>query len=391
MDLILNSNYEDLKKWKDSCISLDYRKLCQKFLDNKMKIFLKPNEQTRTIRLLVNKSTDDLNDEKIIKYINDMLSYNPDIQFCINVEDQKCFEKAKKIMEEIKTNNKVVKLYPDIILRDRTSIDLRNLNCITIVPLQYVMWHNGIEEANSKYIRFDRRDNSDYDGSYVFEEQMNEKFIGNYYKLEDVLKLKKVILEILNSDLKLKALHSDLQKVLLTSQYMSNHIIYPDYKKMGTKGIKIIDRSIDHNAYYTLTKNEGVCEGQAEAFMLLLNNPIMNIDCRTLVGLANVRELDSGHAWNILKLRESEYYYLFDQTWQNGNNNYEYTFTPLLTSKGRLTEHGIGGSYKISQTKLPKDFLKSQLNEANEREKKGVGIYVDKNLDDMINNYRKSK
>ena len=54
MDLILNSNYEDLKKWKDSCISLDYRKLCQKFLDNKMKIFLKPNlSQKRFMKYLL--------------------------------------------------------------------------------------------------------------------------------------------------------------------------------------------------------------------------------------------------------------------------------------------------------------------------------------------------
>lgn len=383
-EIILKSNYTNIETFDQSCISLKWSNLLAS------NIRLVANGNHKNVRLLVDKSGDSENDEKIINYINSLFVANPKMGFHINVEDQKCFEKAKKIIEKINSKEKTIKIFPDVLLKDRTSLDLSNLNCTTIVPLQYLMWHNNIENSDRRFLRFDRRDNSDYDGKTFFSETMNKGYVGSYYKLDEALKIKKIVLQILGSDLKFNSPHTDLEKVLLVSQYMSNHIIYPDYNQL-TKKIKIIDRSADHNAYYTLLNKEGVCEGQAEAFMLLLNNPQMKVDCRVLVGLANKNKSDSGHAWNILRIQGSQYYYLFDQTWQNEDLDYEYTFSPLI--KTRETLDGTGGHYRISNYKIPNDFLVVQLNQANEKEKNwnkiGNKIAIQYDLDTMIKNYQK--
>lgn len=374
--IILKSNYDGITNYKTNCITLKWSNL----LLNPIRL-MATNYHT-SVRLLLDKSEENVKDYEILNYINSLFKTNPNMSFHINIEDQKCLEKAKIIIDRIQAKEKTIKLFPDSRLKDRTSLDLKNLNCITIVPLQYLMWHNDIENANRRFLRFDRRDNSDYDGTIKFSEIMNQGYIGNYYKLEEALKLKRVVLQILGSSLKLNAIHSDLQKVLLVSQYMSDHIAYPNYDQMGTSKMRIVDRSIDHNAYYTLLKKEGVCEGQSEAFMLLLNNPQMKVDCRVLVGLADKNNFDSGHAWNLLRIRESKFYYLFDQTWQNEDLDYQYTFSPVL--KSRKTLDGTCGHYDLSDYKIPNDFLNEQLKDANEREKNGKQILFPQDLDTMI-------
>ena len=385
-NIIKKSNYDDLNINKQGCISLKYSKL------RESRIKRLPGNDIHSVRLLMDIATLDESENEVIDYLNKMVNINPYLNIAINVEDEKCFEKAKRIMSGIKSQNKVIKLYPDKQLKDRTSINLSDLNCITIIPLQYLMWHNNIENAHKDYIRFDRYDNSDFDGASEFSERENKEFTGDYYRLEDVLKLKKVVLQILNNELSFKVPHSDLQKVLLVSHYMSKNIIFPDYDNMENN-----EKDKMHHAYYTLTQKKGVCEGQSEAFMLLVNNPQIKIDCRVLGGYADSNDVESGHNWNILKIKESNYvnkgeYFIYDQTWVNnddGTMEFKYAFIPVMKLRSSLD--GVGGKYNMYEEKLPDDFLEHQLKDAIQREIQAKKVLKVENLEELLDNYNKTK
>ncbi len=364
------SNYENVRKEYPNCITISYREL------TKRRMIILPKHPI-SLRLLVDTSKEEADDIKTIEYLNKIFRDYPNMELHINVEDEHYFENAKRIASLINANQKVIKLFPDMLLKDRTSLDLKNLNCITIIPLQYLMWHNEIENADSRFIRFDRRDCSDTDGRIKYSERMNKGFIGNFYNLRDALKLKRTLLQILNSTLKLKGIHPDFQKVLLVSQYLSKHIAFPNdiNKKLGY-----------HFANDTLKNGEGVCEGQAEAFMMLLNNPYMKIDCRLLGGSIIDDGIPYGHAWNLLQIRESESWFLYDQTYVGEEQDYQYAFFPL--TQDYQTIEGAKGKYQITNKKIPNGFLKRELEEANKIEieaRRGkYNIVIRESLDETI-------
>lgn len=69
-------------------------------------------------------------------------------------------------------------------------------------------------------------------------------------------------------------------------------------------------------------QNRVVCEGYALMYELLcLRN---NIDCIVGLGLADITDQDSGHAWNYLKLGTT--WYCVDATWGDGSNQANYYF-----------------------------------------------------------------
>jgi len=230
------------------------------------------------------------------------------------------------------------------------------------------------------------------DSKFIWKYNYKELKKKGIVRLEDVLKLKKVVLQILNNELSFKVPHSDLQKVLLVSHYMSKNIIFPDYDNMENN-----EKDKMHHAYYTLTQKKGVCEGQSEAFMLLVNNPQIKIDCRVLGGYADSNDMESGHNWNILKIKESNYvnkgeYFIYDQTWVNnddGTMEFKYAFIPVMKLRSSLD--GVGGMYNMYEEKLPDDFLEHQLKDAIQREIQAKKVLKVENLEELLDNYNKTK
>lgn len=82
-------------------------------------------------------------------------------------------------------------------------------------------------------------------------------------------------------------------------KYLVNKYKYADKPFIGR--MRILNSDIAHRGGNTLINKQGLCEGIAEAFMMLLNNPFVKIDYRCLGGLADDKNPDSGHAWNIVK------------------------------------------------------------------------------------------
>ncbi len=381
MELTIKSPYASLTEEAESCLTFDWQKM------RKMVIKKQPGENCQMIRVLLNESEYNKMDDSIIAYLNGVLLNNPGLGFHINIEDSRCFPYAKKIMTQIKCANKSIRLFPDPMLNDRTYLDLSNLNCLTILPIQYAMWHRNLENANQNYILFARKDNGDFDGRFPFSnyelsgQDGTDVFDSKYYDLRKMLEIKKSIFKRLFTDFRLNCSHNDLQKVLLVSAYLQKKIKYSSYEN---KLIKVIDNSMDHEAGFTLERGQGVCEGIAETLMLFLNNPYVRVDCRTLVGYAGNENERGGHAWSLLRIKESNNYYLFDQTWLEGENDYEYTF--FDHDPYRTPSSGTKGQYRVGN-KLPDGFLEEQYQEALLRENKGQQILVIKNIDQLLIEY----
>ncbi|HOZ89232.1 MAG TPA: hypothetical protein PK737_03275, partial [Bacilli bacterium] len=374
MQMVIKSPYTSLTEETESCLTFNWQKM------RNMIIKKQPGPDCQMVRVLLNEAEYDKMDDSIIAYLNSIFLNNPHLGFHINVEDSKCFPLAKKIMAKINCNNKSIRLFPDSMLGDRTNLDLSDLNCLTIIPMQYAMWHRNLEAAKQNFLLFARKDNGDFDGRFPFSNDElsgqggTDKFDSKYYDLRRMLEIKKAIFKKLFTEFRLNCTHNDLQKVLLVSAYLRRKIKYSIY---DNKIIEVIDNSMDHQADFTLDRGQGVCEGIAETLMLFLNNPYINVDCRTLVGIAGDENEKGGHAWNVLKIKESRNYYLFDQTWRDGENDFDYTFFDF--DPNRATSPGTNGQYRIGE-KLPAGFLEEQYQEALLRENKGQQILAIKDI-----------
>ena len=68
-------------------------------------------------------------------------------------------------------------------------------------------------------------------------------------------------------------------------------------------------------------RTDVVCEGYAKAFQLLLN--ALDIDNVYVTGLGEGNGLWGGHAWNMVKMDDGQYYN-FDVTWDDSTDSYDY-------------------------------------------------------------------
>lgn len=96
-----------------------------------------------------------------------------------------------------------------------------------------------------------------------------------------------------------------------------------------------------HSVAGVVKQNKVVCEGYALMYELLcLRN---NIDCVVGLGLADVNDSGSGHAWNYLKLGTT--WYCVDATWGDQVSQEDFYFKqPYATFKNR---HNLGYSLSI--------------------------------------------
>ena len=275
------------------------------------KIRVISNSGAKVARLLLDIEPN--NFEGLINYLNEIYQRNPNIEFHINVEVDKYFELAKRIMGRVPFVTKSITLYPDGELKDRTYLDLKHLNCLTIVPLQYAMWHDDIEHSDSSRLFFNRADVDGHDGTLPLSLDFQFVYGGVVYavsaaalfSLEDALSLKKEVLKVLRNDFLFNYnFLDDDQKVLIMMKYVVDNLEYSSEPIDAFAAF--IQPEFAHRGDTTLKYKRGVCQGIAEVFMMLLNNPIMRIDCRVLHGLDDKYDFDSGHAWVVLKLSREQ-------------------------------------------------------------------------------------
>ena len=205
-------------------------------------------------------------------------------------------------LEENLDDNIDLALVDDYQNKDRSYIDTTKfVRHNFFIPLSYFMW--GIKFENSCNIRCLRL--KDYDTMTSIN--------GNNILYRDILeKLKKIIQSIDSEEL------SDLDKCILVSNYLQSKVQYvEDGLKSHADKVYIIEaleeevtREKVGSIESVINENYGLCMSIANTTTLLLNNPIMNVNVRTLYG--------DSHAWNIITIDGKQYY--IDNTWSITRN-----------------------------------------------------------------------
>lgn len=181
--------------------------------------------------------------------------------------------------------------------KDRSYIDTTKfVKHNFYVPLSYFMW--GIKFKNSCNIRCLR---------YKEYDTMTSINGDNLLYRDTLEKLKEIIQSVDSEEL------SDLDKCILVSNYLQSkvqyvegglkshadkvYIIEADEEEVTSKKVGSIESVIN--------ENYGLCMAIANTTTLLLNNPIMNVNVRSLYG--------DSHVWNIVTIDGKQYY--VDNTW----------------------------------------------------------------------------
>lgn len=230
----------------------------------------------------------------------------------------------------------IINVLDDYQNKDRSDIKLSKLDkTIITIPIPHLMW--GIDFDNLIYLN-----SVTYNQNALF-------YNGNKeISLDDLKRIKDVIEALKDENL------SDAQKLLVVSTYLQRNVQYVD----NTPNLKIngVEYELDDPSLTKeilipevglietiINKHYGLCMGIANTTTVLLNNPEMNIDARTLV--------NENHAWNIIKI-DGKYYYC-DNTWAISRNPHllpnaimttEFSSTYLLfgqRSMDHMKEHNL--------------------------------------------------
>lgn len=181
--------------------------------------------------------------------------------------------------------------------KDRSYIDTTKfIRHNFYIPLSYFMW--GIKFNNSCNIRCLRY--REYDTMTSVN--------GDDLLYRDTLeKLKEIIKSVDSENL------TDLDKCLLVSNYLQSKVQYVEGGlKSHADKVYLIEADEDEvtnqkvsSIQSIINENYGLCMAIANTTTLLLNNPIMNVNVRSLYG--------DSHVWNIVTIDGKQYY--IDNTW----------------------------------------------------------------------------
>lgn len=181
--------------------------------------------------------------------------------------------------------------------KDRSYIDTtRFYRHNFYIPLSYFMW--GVRFNNSCNVRCLR---------YKEYDTMTSLNGDNLLYRDTLQKLKEIIKSV-----DLEGL-SDLDKCLLVSNYLQSKVQYvEDGLKSHADRVYVIEADEDEvtnqkvsSIQSVVNENFGKCMAIANTTTLLLNNPIMNVNVRSIYG--------NSHVWNIVTISGKQYY--MDNTW----------------------------------------------------------------------------
>lgn len=222
-------------------------------------------------------------------------------------DDVKCIEYVEEHLGEV--TNVTLSLIDDFENKDRSYLDLRKFEKIKVeIPFSYVLWTPHILD-NQKISLYSRKDRL-------------YSYCSNSYENVSLDNLKRIRDIISGLSEKYKGL-SDLEKTILISNYLQNRVQYVDEDNVsvGSKGMYITDSrglpityQLVGSPETVLLQDFGLCCGIGNATTLLLNNPEMNVNMRSVHNW--------GHIWNVVCL-DGKYYFV-DNTWNITRNKDQY-------------------------------------------------------------------
>lgn len=256
------------------------------------------------------------------------------------IEQINCLDYESAVfLEDNLEENVTLALVDDYQNKDRSYIDTtRFVKHSFFIPLTYFMW--GVKFDNSCNVNCLRCKSSD------------NMFSINGDKLlyrDILLKLKEIIQSMGSEQM------SDLDKCILVSNYLQSKVQYvAEGLESHADKVYVIEASEDEvtrdkvgSLESVIKENYGLCIAIANATTLLLNNPIMNVNIRSVFG--------DSHVWNIVTIDGKKYY--LDNTWAITRNQSRVDgalkaadFTDKFLLFGSTTSSNIGHHNTICYT-----------------------------------------
>lgn len=238
--------------------------------------------------------------EKIAK-----LKQMPNLQsIVINTPDFNIGIYMSEILKDFPKNiRKEFNLLDDFKNMDRSSIDLTKLaegtNCMSI-PNSYIQWGVKKKQLNYGYYELNSSaivlfDSADYACEYPSKEAFDKitQIITEFSQIPDLSTIDKVVLVA-------NYLQQNVQFVSgKISETVDGDYECEDYSYEKFRGINSVDN--------VLFDNIGKCNCISRTMMLMLNNPIINVNCRIVSA--------PGHAYCAIYDDETGQLYCTDPTW----------------------------------------------------------------------------
>lgn len=111
----------------------------------------------------------------------------------------------------------------------------------------------------------------------------------------------------------------------LIEQYIHDRLTAVCTYDTEVSGSEAEIRPIAYTAYGALVEGKAVCEGYAKAMQLLLNKVAIPVTLVTGTAKAN----DESHMWNLVTINGKNYH--LDPTWNDSNDQQQYTYFNLTT------------------------------------------------------------
>lgn len=383
--------YNGLREEREDCVTLRVSNI-----NENEEIQVSDLRSTKVVRLLFDAESKD--SEELVTALNQLYYENPDLELHINIEHDGFFEHAKDIASKAQFKNKNITLWQEPNLKNRDYLNLKNLPCPVLLPMQYGMWFTDLDGLDKENVFFYRSDAEARDGSLPFSEkasgfyqtkkQLYEVEWGesDFYNVEDMKRFRKAINDIFSTDLKYAAVCglSDDQKSMVAMKYLVDNFEY-DMKPVDKDKPNAIYKGED-----TAKNRQGVCSGLAEVYTMLLNNPILQVDARKVLGLYNGANLDSGHAWCAVKIQDDKtgalYWYYMDPSENVASKDYyRYSFMGPRRVMGRKVLAGsnpdydqsnfIGFSEKVVEARLQDALARMEKAKAGQKQIKIIQSY----------------
>ncbi|MDR1364568.1 MAG: hypothetical protein LBJ32_02950 [Oscillospiraceae bacterium] len=186
--------------------------------------------------------------------------------------------------------------------------------------------------------------------------------------------------------------NNDIQKILYLHNFIQATVEYPNIKlfKILDKKFPLLNplNNLQRNyftVYGTLINKEAHCFGIAKTVKLILNNPEINIKCKTIVGY--IKNLAKGkiiHIWNIIIIDDKTYHLdtTFDITRNlntikknmsfkeslneiSGSKATKFCYERFLVGESKLKNTHLWNEnkYPICRVDYPIDSIKHEINQ----------------------------
>ena len=172
------------------------------------------------------------------------------------------------------------------------------------IPLSYFMWD----------VKFDKTCNI-YCFRTVFNDNMSSVNGDEMLSKEIYKNILKKIKEIMGNEKRDNL--TDLEKCILVSNYLQRNVQYVAGLESEADKIYVVDAKTEEvtrakvgSVNSVINENYGLCMAIANTTTLMLNNPVLNVNIRSLKG--------DSHVWNLVDIDKKLYY--IDNTWNITRN-----------------------------------------------------------------------